>query len=73
LDGVIGTVASGREADLVVIDLASTPLIEFRMRYAESVDEMLGVQMALGDDRAIRATYVAGRLVHDRDGAISRS
>jgi len=43
------------------------------MRYAESVDVMLGVQMALGDDRAIRATYVAGRLVHDRDGAISRS
>jgi guanine deaminase len=67
LSDAIGTVAPGREADLVVLDLASTPLIEFRMRYAQGVDEVLGVQMALGDDRAIRATYVAGRLAHDRE------
>jgi guanine deaminase len=67
LGDAIGTVAPGREADLVVVDLVSTPLIEFRMRHAGSLDEALAVQMALGDDRAIRATYVAGRLVHDRD------
>jgi guanine deaminase len=67
LDDAIGSVAPGREADLVVLDLASTPLIEFRMRHAQSLDEVLGVQMALGDDRAIRATYVAGKLAHDRD------
>ncbi len=65
----IGTVAPGREADIVVIDLHSTPLIEFRMRYASSIDETLAVQLALGDDRAIRATYVAGRLAWDRDAA----
>jgi guanine deaminase len=67
LEDSIGTVAPGREADLVVLDLASTPLVEFRMRSVQGLDEMLGVQMALGDDRAIRATYAAGRLVHDRD------
>lgn len=63
----IGTVAPEREADLAVIDLHSTPLIEFRMRYVNSIDEALAVQLALGDDRAIRATYVAGRLAWDRD------
>ena len=48
--------------------LKSTPLIEYRMRFARSLEETLGVLMALGDDRAIRATYAAGRKVHDRDG-----
>jgi guanine deaminase len=67
LDAEIGTVAPGREADLVVIDLCSTPLIEFRMRYVNDIDEALGVQLALGDDRAIRATYVGGTLAWDRD------
>jgi guanine deaminase len=63
----IGSVAVGRDADLVVIDLRSTPLIDFRMRYVDGIDEALAVQFALGDDRAIRATYVAGRLAWDRD------
>jgi guanine deaminase len=69
LGDCIGTLAPGYEADVVVLDLASTPLIEFRMRYADAVDDVLAVQLALGDDRAIRATYVAGRLAWDRDAA----
>ena len=67
LDVQIGSIAPGRDADLVVLDLNSTPLIDFRMRYVADIDEALAVQMALGDDRAIRATYVAGRLAWDRD------
>ena len=67
LDDAIGTIAPGREADLVVIDLRSTPLIDFRMRDAGGIDEVLAVQMALGDDRAIRATYVHGRLAWERE------
>jgi guanine deaminase len=63
----IGSIEPGRDADLVVVDLRSTPLIDFRMRYVESIDEALAVQFALGDDRAIRATYIAGRLAWDRD------
>ncbi len=70
LDDAIGTVAPGREADLVVIDLRSTPLIDFRMRDVERIDDALAVQMALGDDRAIRATYVHGRLAWDRDAQV---
>jgi len=37
------------------------------MRYVNDIDEALGVQLALGDDRAIRATYVGGTLAWDRD------
>ena len=37
-----------------------------RMRACESLEEMLFVQMTLGDDRAIDSTYVAGVLVHER-------
>jgi guanine deaminase len=67
LDDRIGSIAPGREADVTVLDLHSTPLIEFRMRHARDFDEMLAVQMALGDDRAIRATYIAGCLAYSRD------
>jgi guanine deaminase len=67
LEDAIGTVRPGREADLVVLDLRSTPVIDYRMRFVDSLEEALGVQLALADDRAVRATYVGGRLVHDRD------
>jgi guanine deaminase len=65
LDDRIGSIAPGYEADLVVLNLRSTPLIEHRMKYCDSVEEILQVQLALADDRAVRATYVAGRLLHD--------
>lgn len=67
LDDRIGTLAPGMEADVVVLDLAATPLLALRMDHVRDVDEALAVLMALGDDRAIRATWVAGRCVHDRD------
>ena len=64
LDDRIGNLATGMEADVTVIDLASTPLIEQRMAGAENLWDVLFAQMILADDRAIRATYAAGRLVH---------
>jgi guanine deaminase len=64
LDDRIGSIAPGYEADLVVLDLHSTPLIEYRMKYCRNLDEVLQVQLALGDDRAVRATYVAGERRH---------
>ena len=66
LEDTIGSVAPGMEADLVVLDLKSTPLIEYRMRHVENLDEALFIQMTLADDRAVRATYVAGRKVYRR-------
>jgi guanine deaminase len=64
LDDRIGNLVPGFEADVTVIDLASTPLIEQRMAGAENLWDALFTQMILADDRAIRATYAHGRLVH---------
>jgi guanine deaminase len=66
LEDRIGSIAPGMEADLVVLDLRSTPLIDFRMNHTRDVGEQLFIQMMLADDRAVQATYVAGRLVHER-------
>jgi len=66
LEDTIGSIAAGMEADLLVLDLKSTPLLEFRMRHCETLDEALFVQMTLADDRATRAVYVAGALAYER-------
>ncbi len=69
LEGTIGSIAAGCEADLVVLDLRSTPLIGFRMDFCRNLEERLFVQIVLGDERAIRATYIAGELRYQRDRA----
>ena len=63
----VGAIEIGMEADLVVLNLQSTPIIEYRMKYAESLEEMLFIQMTLGDDRAIAATYIAGKEVYSSE------
>ena len=67
LGGRIGRIAPGYEADLVVLDLDSTPVIRQRMAKAETLRDELFTQMILADDRAVRATYAAGVRRHDRD------
>lgn len=66
LDGRIGNVAVGHDADLVVLDLHSTPAIANRMRYTESIWDVLFVQMMMADDRAVRATYIGGKKLYTR-------
>jgi guanine deaminase len=46
--------------------MKSTPIIEYRMRHASDFEEALFIQMTLADDRAVQATYVAGKLVYSR-------
>ncbi len=69
LDDRIGSLEPGFEADIIVLDLAATPLIRFRSEFCRTLAERLFVLMMLGDDRAVRATYVAGELVYDRERA----
>jgi guanine deaminase len=57
----VGTLAPGREADLVVIDLASTPAIAQRAHRAAEFWEALFPTIMMGDDRAIRAVWAGGR------------
>lgn len=63
LDGVIGRLAPGAEADLVVLDLSSTPAIAQRAARAETLWEAVFPTIMMGDDRAIRAVWVNGRPV----------
>lgn len=67
LDDRIGRVAPGYDADFAVLDLAANVLLRERLRFAGSLEETLYVLMTLGDQSCIRATYVAGRRVYDRD------
>jgi guanine deaminase len=66
LDHEIGALETGKFADMVVLDLKATPLLAARQDLSQSLEDMLFALMILGDDRAIRATYVAGEKVHDR-------
>lgn len=61
LDGEIGVIAPGAYADLVVLDARATPAMAHRMEVARNLEEELFVLMTLGDDRAVRQTYIAGR------------
>jgi len=67
LDTRIGNVRAGYDADLIVLDLNSTPAIKQRMRHANDHWEALFIQMIMADDRAVRATYVHGRKAYERD------
>lgn len=66
LDDRIGAILPGREADLAVLDPKATPLLAVRNARAESTEDVLFALMTLGDDRAVRATYVAGQRAHAR-------
>ena len=59
----IGNIALGHEADLVVVNLASTPAIEQATRRAEDIWQALFPTIMLGDDRAIQAVWISGSLV----------
>ena len=65
LGGVIGHLGPRAEADLVVLDLTSTPGIAQRADRAEDIWEALFPTLMMGDDRAIRAVWVGGRSASD--------
>ena len=61
LDDRIGSIEASKEADLVVLDLRATPALAHRMETAGGDLEVeLFALITMGDDRAVRQTYVAG-------------
>ena len=66
LDHEIGALEAGKFADIVVLNPRATPTLAARQELSQSLEDMLFALAILGDDRAIRATYVAGEKVHDR-------
>jgi len=67
LDHKIGNFEHGKEADFVILDYHSTDLMRVRMNKTTSIDERLFVLSIIGDDRAVKHTYIMGELMHDRD------
>ena len=63
LDEEIGTLEAGRWADVLVLDPAATPVLAARHALSESLEDTLFALAILGDDRAVRATYIAGQQV----------
>ncbi|HWK64742.1 MAG TPA: guanine deaminase [Rhizobiaceae bacterium] len=57
----IGTLEPGTDADITVLDARATPVMRLRMETVESLAEELFLLQTLGDDRAIREVYVAGK------------
>lgn len=66
LEGTIGNFVAGAEADFIVLDPKSTPLLARRTERCDNLEELLFALALLGDDRAIDATYACGRQVHQR-------
>lgn len=56
----VGTLETGTDADIVVLDAAATPAMALRMETVRSLAEELFLLQTLGDDRAVREVYVAG-------------
>ncbi len=61
MDDRIGNIEPGMEADLVVLDLASTPAIAQREERAGDLWEAIFPTIMMGDDRAIVETWIGGR------------
>jgi guanine deaminase len=59
----IGTLEPGSDADIIALDAAATPAMEIRMETVTRLEEELFLLQTLGDDRCVRAVYVAGEPV----------
>jgi len=59
LEGVIGNLQPGCEADFVVLDPRATPLLARKTAQAASLDELLFSLIVLGDDRLVKKTVIA--------------
>ncbi len=71
LDDKLGNFEAGKEADFIVLDTQATPLMKLRNPSpdATSLTELADkafAMMILGDDRAVKATYVAGAIAYSR-------
>jgi guanine deaminase len=73
LEDKIGNFDIGKEADFIVLDYNSTPLMRLinqqisepqtRLKIAETIFSLI----ILGDDRAIQATYIMGERAYSKE------
>jgi|TARA_B110000971_G_C20017904_1_gene504864 guanine deaminase len=63
LEDLIGKLSPGIEADICVLNLNSTIAIDQRVRNSNNFWESLFPTIMMGDDRAVRQVWVAGKAV----------
>ncbi len=61
LEGVVGNLLPGCEADFLVLNPAATPLLARKTAAASNLDELLFSLIVLGDDRVVERTVLAGQ------------
>ena len=61
---MIGNLTVGSEADIIALNLASTPAIAQRSARAENLWEALFPTIMMGDDRAIQQVWIKGTPIH---------
>lgn len=65
MDGEMGSIQVGNWADFIILDPEATPLLKARQEISESTEDALFALAILGDDRAVKATYVAGKCLYE--------
>jgi len=66
LEDRIGSIAPGRDADLVVLDSKAVAHMALRMQTISGVAEELFLLQTMGDDRSVREVYVAGEALKSK-------
>jgi guanine deaminase len=61
-----GSLEAGKFADVIVVDPCATEVLGSRQELSSSIEDVLFSLLMLADDRAVSATYVAGRKVFER-------
>jgi guanine deaminase len=61
LDQKIGSFLPGREADFIVLNPESTPLLSTRVQNAKNLKDKLFAYEILGDERTVQNTYIMGK------------
>ncbi|HSV81041.1 MAG TPA: guanine deaminase [Ramlibacter sp.] len=62
LDGVVGNLRQGCEADFLVLNPKATPLLARKTGQARDLDELLFSLIVLGDDRVVERVVVDGEV-----------
>ncbi len=71
LESETGSLERGKSADFLVLDIEATPLLALRSERASSIEDLLAALIFMGDDRAVKSAFVAGREVWSRGSSVT--